>query len=245
MDYCDLVSVKSGYHQFWHGYVLGNRKMSIFSQSLVRFFEKDKWDIQWCFDFDLTKIGKYDKPDVSLKPENLVALQNNGWPVGVEQPPIIVISPVEPPSVVIPPEPPPPVVTSGYEIVEFERKENKTTPVLVGSWVRNGDEVILTSPSGTIFKTITGNKAEYNINGVGGFSCEYIREAGTYQVKISDCVFSFPTDGKQFIKLAWREVQSVEEKKKLVSSIMPKSKALEILAILEKSYKGIFNVSPV
>ena len=238
-EYCDLESVKSGYHQFWHGYVLGQRNMSIFSQSLVRFFEKDKWDIQWCFDFDLKLLGKYDKPEVSLKPENLVLLQNGGWPVGVKQPPVIIIPPVDPP-----PIEPPPVVTHKYEVIEFERKENKTTPVLVGSWVRNGDNGILTSPSNNVTKFTTGSKGEY---GIGGYEAGYIREVGQYQVKISDVSFPFLTDGKQFIKLAWREVQSVEEKRRLVSSIMPKSKALEILALLNSrpDSKDLFNVSPV
>jgi hypothetical protein len=242
-DYCDLVSVKSGYHQFWQGYILGQRNMSIFSQSLVRFFEKDKWDIQWCFDFDLTKIGRYDKPEVSLKPENLVLLQNNGWPVGVKQPPIIVIPPVEPPPVVIPPEPPP-VVTPKYEIVEFERKENKTTPVLVGSWVRNGDNGILTSPSNNVIKFTTGSKGEY---GIGGYEAGYIREEGQYQVKISDSVFSFTTEGKQFIKLAWREVQKTEQQVKLRSVVMSKTKAQQILDLLEKSAysQGVFSIEGI
>lgn len=139
----------------------------------------------------------------------------------------------------------PPMTVQTYLITEYERHTDKNTPVLVGHWVRNDDKITLIYPSGRIVESVTGNKPEYNFNSVGGYEVEYIREVGEYHVQIADSpIFSFTTDGRQWIKLGWREGQVVEGMVRLVSNPMSRIEAEGILSILnsEDETKDLFSI---
>lgn len=80
MKFPDLVQSKHPRWSGWKGYVLGLRKSFIIGRKdpavLVRFFEKDKWDIAWLETSDLIPLGEVKKvPDLSLMPKDLTMLK--------------------------------------------------------------------------------------------------------------------------------------------------------------------------
>jgi len=106
--------------------------------------------------------------------------------------------------------------------VQVEITRGPGLPLIVGDWGKPNVPVIIRTPSGNTYETITGTKLEF---GPGGFET-YANQIGTYVLEIESYRFNIPMNG-QFTHLTFHK--RVEEQVRLVSVLLPSSQAESLL----------------
>ncbi len=106
--------------------------------------------------------------------------------------------------------------------IQVEITRGPGLPLIVGDWGEPNVPVFIHTPSGDTYQTITGTKLEF---GPGGFET-YANQIGTYMLEIENYRFNVPMNG-QFTHLTFH--RQVEEQVRLVSALMPRSRAETLL----------------
>ncbi|NJN92967.1 MAG: hypothetical protein HC875_02200 [Anaerolineales bacterium] len=135
---------------------------------------------------------------------------------------------------------PAPAVTDGWQV---DLSQGTGLPLLVGDiGVANG-VITITSPSGRRQQVTSGSKSEW---GIGGFEV-YTNELGNYTIEFFGQRFTIPVQG-QFTKAIFRkETSSAEPQVRLVSMLIPRSRAEALQVELEADTmtRGLFTVQVV
>lgn len=135
---------------------------------------------------------------------------------------------------------PAPAVSDGWQV---DLSQGTGLPLLVGDiGVANG-VITITSPSGRRQQVTSGSKPEW---GIGGFEV-YTTELGNYTLEFFGQRFAIPVQG-QFTKALFRkETGSTEPQVRLVSMLLPRSRAEALRAELETDIntRGLFTVQVV
>ncbi|MEW5960639.1 MAG: SpoIID/LytB domain-containing protein, partial [Chloroflexota bacterium] len=122
--------------------------------------------------------------------------------------------------------------------VQVELSRGPGLPLIVGDWGQPDVPITFRTPSGDVYRIVTGAKLEF---GPGGFET-YANQTGDYVLEIETYRFKIPMNG-QFTYLTFRK--SVEEQVRLVSVLLPRSRAEALLhAELEAgpATQGLFEI---